>query len=136
MVLIDLRKAFDTVNFEILLLKLKAMGIKSTDWFRSYLTGRRQCVSVNGTDSSFLDVTCGVPQGSILGPILFLCYINDMSASLRCKLSLYADDSALIASGSSVAELSSYLSNELESCSKWLIDNKLSLHVDKWFAVI
>ena len=136
MVLIDLRKAFDTVDFEILLSKLRIMGVKSTDWFRSYLTGRRQCVNVNGTDSEFLNVTCGVPQGSILGPTLFLCYVNDMSISLKCKLSLYADDSALIASNRSVENLCSFLSKELESCSKWLVDSKLSLHVDKCESIV
>ena len=136
MVMIDLRKAFDTVDFDILLSKLKGMGVGNIDWYRSYLTGRRQCVTVNGIESSFLDMECGVPQGSILGPILFLCYINDMSASLNCRLSLYADDSTLIASGKSVETLSVYLSSQLESCSKWLVDNKLSLHVDKCESII
>jgi len=136
MVMIDLRKAFDTVDFDILLMKLKSMGVKSTDWFRSYLTGRRQCVNVDGVDSDFLDVFCGVPQGSILGPTLFLCYINDMCISLSCKLSLYADDSTLIASSSSVDQLSVFLSSQLESCSKWLVDNKLSLHVDKCESIV
>ena len=136
MVMIDLRKAFDTVDFDVLLAKLKVMGVKNTDWFRSYLTGRRQCVNVGGVESSFLDMECGVPQGSILGPILFLCYINDMSASLDCRLSLYADDSTLIASGKSVDSLSSFLTHQLESCSKWLVDNKLSLHVDKCESII
>ena len=73
MVMIDLRKAFDTVDFDVLLSKLKIMGVGSLDWFRSYLTGRRQCVSVDGIDSDFLEIGCGVPQGSILGPMLFLC---------------------------------------------------------------
>ena len=136
MVMIDLRKAFDTVDFNILLSKLKTMGVGNTDWFRSYLTGRRQCVSVGGTESNFLDIECGVPQGSILGPILFLCYINDMSASLNCRLSLYADDSTLIASGRDIQTLSTFLSGELESCSKWLVDNKLSLHVDKCESIV
>ena len=99
MVLIDLQKAFDVVNHDILLLKLKKMGVASVDWFRSYLTCRRQCVNVNGTDSDFSEIQCGVPQGSILGPTLFLCYINDLCSSLECRLSLYADDSALIAAG-------------------------------------
>ena len=136
MVMIDLRKAFDTVDFDILLSKLKAMGVGSNDWFRSYLTGRRQCVNVSGTDSDFLEVSCGVPQGSILGPTLFLCYINDMSVSLDCRLSLYADDSTLISSGRSVESLSTFLTGQLESCSKWLVDNKLSLHVDKCESII
>ena len=79
MVLIDLQKAFDCVDHGILLKKLRVMGIGNVDWFRSYLSGRRQCIVVNGTQSEFKEVSCGVPQGSILGPILFLCYINDMS---------------------------------------------------------
>ena len=131
MVMIDLRKAFDTVDEEILLEKLSAMGVTSIDWFRSYLTDREQCTQVDGINSSFLEVTFGVPQGSILGPTLFLCYVNDMSSSLQCRLSLYADDSALIFSGKDSAEIARFLSNELSSCQKWLVDNRLSLHVGK-----
>ena len=112
------------------------MGVGSVDWFRSYLTGRKQCVNVNGTDSDFLEITCGVPQGSILGPTLFLCYINDMCSSLDCRLSLYADDSTLMASGKNVNELSLFLTDQLESCSRWLVDNRLSLHVDKCEAML
>ena len=131
MIMIDLQKAFDCVDHGILLEKLRVMGIGNLDWFRSYLSGRRQCVVVNGTQSDFMGVSCGVPQGSILGPILFLCYVNDMSCSLKCRLSLYADDSALVAAGKSVSELSTFLSSELESCNRWMVDNKLSLHVGK-----
>ena len=101
------------------------------DWFRSYLTGRRQCTVVGGTKSDFLGVTCGVPQGSILGPTLFLCYINDMAASLRCKVSLYADDSTLIASGDTPEQLAQFLSDELSNCRDWMTDNRLSLHLGK-----
>merc|ERR1712236_54764 len=81
-------------------------------------------------------VSCGVPQGSILGPLLFLCYVNDMSISVRCKLLLYADDSALIVSGSDPQTIADILSEELESCHKWLTDNKLSLHLGKTEAII
>ena len=131
LVLLDLQKAFDCVDHGILLEKLRVMGIKSVDWFRSYLSGRKQCVLVDGVESGFLDVNCGVPQGSILGPILFLCYVNDMSSSLGCHLSLYADDSTLIASGDSAGDLGVYLSGQLESCKRWMVDNRLSLHVGK-----
>lgn len=131
MVLLDFQKAFGTVDHQILLGKLKAMGVVSVDWFRSYLSDRQQCVGTNGTDSDFLEVTCGVPQGSILGPVLFLCYINDMPISLRCHLALYADDSALVYSGRLVQQVSDFLTQELELCRKWLVDNRLSLHIGK-----
>ena len=131
MVLIDLQKAFDCVDHSILLKKLSTMGVSSTDWFRSYLGDRFQCTQVAGIDSDFLPVNCGVPQGSILGPTLFLCYINDMSYALRCKLSLYADDSALLFSGPDPTSVAQFLSQELKTCQKWLIDNRLSLHLGK-----
>ena len=86
---------------------------------------------VGGVSSDFLSITCVVPQGSILGPTLFLCYINDMAISLRCRVSLYADDSTLIASGESATELADFLSRELKNCREWMTDNKLSLHLGK-----
>ena len=131
LVLLDLQKAFDCVDHSILLDKLGKMGVGSVDWFRSYLSGRRQCVLVDGVVSDFKEVTCGVPQGSILGPILFLCYVNDMAISLGCHLSLYADDSTLVASGRNASELGAYLSGQLARCKDWMVDNKLSLHLGK-----
>jgi len=131
MVMLDLQKAFDTVNHEILCNKLQAMGVESISWFRSYLSGRQQIVSVNGTDSEPMSISCGVPQGSVLGPLLFLCYVNDMPISVNCKLLLYADDSALLVDGKNPSEIADRLSSELESCRQWLIDNKLSLHLGK-----
>ena len=136
MVLIDLQKAFDTVDHEILCKKLKSMGINSTEWFQSYLGGRNQVVEANDTLSDAGIVNCGVPQGSILGPLLFLCYINDMPMSLKCKLLLYADDSALIISGKKPKKIAEELSKELNSCRNWLIDNKLSLHLGKTEAIL
>ena len=96
--MLDLQKAFDTVDHEILCQKLSVMGVVSVEWFRSYLSDRTQMVNVNNTSSDFQKITCGVPQGSILGPLLFLCYVNDMSMSIsgECKLMLYADDSAIL----------------------------------------
>ena len=131
MVLLDLQKAFDTVNHEILCRKLSIMGIGSTAWFQSYLCNRQQVVYVNDVESDPLKVSCGVPQGSILGPLLFLCYVNDMSVSVNCKLLLYADDSALLVPGKNPTEIGRILSKELESCSQWLCDNKFSLHLGK-----
>ena len=136
MVLIDLQKAFDTVDHAILRDKLQAIGVTSTSWFESYLSNRRQCVDVKGSRSEFLPVTCGVPQGSILGPLLFLIYINDMNISLTCKLSLYADDSALLFSHRDAKVIADRLSSELSTCKGWLVDNRLSLHVGKTEALL
>ena len=136
MVLLDLQKAFDTVDHDILCNKLEAMGIDFTEWFKSYLGGRKQIVIANGVSSEPKTVKCGVPQGSILGPLLFLCYVNDMPISLTCKLLLYADDSALIVSGPDPDVIAETLSNELKSCRQWLIDNKLSLHLGKTEAIL
>ena len=133
MICIDLQKAFDTVHHGTLLEKLKAIGVSDSalSWFSSYLSCRRQCVEVDGCRSEFMDVTCGVPQGSILGPQLFLIYINDMYSCLECRLSLYADDSALFMAHKDASFIANQLSTELSKCRKWLIDNKLSLHMGK-----
>jgi hypothetical protein len=95
-VLLDLQKAFDTVDHHILQTKLCAIGANNNavNWFSSYLSDRKQFVQVNGTLSSRESVTCGVPQGSILGPLLFTLYVNDMSNAVNCELCLYADDYA------------------------------------------
>ena len=104
MVMLDLQKAFDTVDHVILMSKLKCMGFNeiTMKWFKSYLTGRSQVCDVEGILSESKEVTCGVPQGSILGPLLFLIYVNDMSAAVKSRLLLYADDSALLVSGKDV----------------------------------
>jgi hypothetical protein len=138
MVMFDLQKAFDTVDHYILCSKLQTMGVKSTKWFEFYLTDRKQKVSVNGTESNFLTVTCGVPQSSILGPLLFLYYVNDMSISISsdCKLLLYTDDGTILFSHRNPDVISEKLGKELQSCSQWLIDNKLSLHLGKTECVL
>jgi len=133
MIMLDLQKAFDTVDHTILCEKLKTMGVQSVEWFHSYLTGRKQTMHVNDTFSDSETVTCGVPQGSILGPLLFLCYVNDMEISISkdCKLLLYADDSAIIFSHQDPNVISKKLGCELANCNNWLVDNKLSLHIGK-----
>ena len=136
MVLLDLRKAFDTVNHSILSERLKLMGVGSIGWFKSYLANRKQIVNVNNISSCQGLVTCGVPQGSILGPLLFLCYINDMPISVNCKLLLYADDSALLVRGRNPSDIAEILSGNLKSCNDWLIDNKLSLHFGKTESIL
>ena len=133
MVMIDLPKAFDTVDHDILLNKLKAIGLDdlSTSWFSSYLKNRFQKTEVDGIFSDPMVVSCGVPQGSILGPLLFLIYVNHMEAAVSCRLILYADDSALLVSGTSVFVIEETLGHELTFLSEWLVDNKLSIHLGK-----
>ena len=102
---IDLAKAFDTVDHRILLSKLQHCGIRGTafQWFESYLSDRRQCVSIDGHDSGFAVIKCGVPQGSILGPILFLLYINDLGyASEVLQSVMFADDTNMFLTGKSI----------------------------------
>ena len=133
-IFLDLQKAFDTVNHQILLNKLQHYGIRGTalQWFKSYLSCRSQYVSVNGHNSSHLSVTCGVPQGSVLGPLLFLLYINDLPNSSR-KLSFYlfADDTNIYFESSSVKQLQKVVNKELKHVKKWLDANKLALNVSK-----
>lgn len=136
MVLLDLQKEFDTVDHNILYEKLKSMGVGSIEWFKSYLDCRQQIVNIDGISSEPGTVYCGVPQGSILGPLLFLCYVNDMPISITCKLFLYADDSAILVSGKDPNIVSQILSSELDSVNKWLIDNKLSLHLGKTESIL
>ena len=94
LILIDFTKAFDTVNHKILLSKMSHYGIrgKIQDWFRSYLTNRSQVTSCNNIHSSSSPLRCGVPQGSIVNPLQFLCVVNDMPITVQCKLLLYAND--------------------------------------------
>ena len=133
MLLLDLQKAFDTVDHEILCKKLETIGVLSVSWFRSYLCDRKQFVQINSVLSDPGLVTCGVPQGSILGPLLFLIYVNDMSISVdaACKLVLYADDSAIFFAHKDPHVISQKLGSVLKQCSEWLVDNKLSLHLGK-----
>lgn len=138
MILLDLQKAFDTVNHSILLMKLKAMGLTQSSlmWFSSYLSDRHQLVELSGTRSSTKNITCGVPQGSILGPLLFLIYVNDMSAVVKNKLLLYADDSAILVSARNKSDIENKLSNDLNNVSHWLVNNKLSLHLGKTESIL
>ena len=131
MVLLDIQKVFYSVNHSFTCKKLTALGVKSTKWFQSYLNCRSQIVYVNGTDSISMAFTYGVPQGSILGPILFLCYVNDMPNCVDCMLLQYADDSVLIVSDKDPLTIGQQVNKNLGCCNKWLIDNKLSLHMGK-----
>lgn len=133
-IFIDLRKAFDTVNHNLLLSKLSKIGIvdKTLDWFKSYLSGRPQQVKCGNTLSDVMMMLCGVPQGSILGPILFLIYINDIGKlSLKGKVQLFADDAVLIYEASYYSQLEKLMSEDLKILFKWFSANKLSLNISK-----
>ena len=133
-IFLDFSKAFDTVNHDILLDKLCHYGVRDNalDWFRSYLSGRRQFVTYNGVSSSTKTITCGVPQGSILGPLLFLLYINDLYNVCSTSVPLlYADDTNLFYKGKDIDTLVRGINFELGNISTWLKVNKLSLNVKK-----
>ena len=130
MVSLDVQKAFDCVNHSILCSKLEFLGIDHR-WFKSYLSNRRQVVCINGVTSPELINENGVPQGSLLGPLLYLCYCNDMEMSVDSKLILYADDSIILVAGKDPDTIARKLSGKIDSCNRWLIENKLSLHMGK-----
>ena len=133
-VFIDLRKAFDTVDHTLLISKLRNLGFSNpgVDWFWSYLSSRSTVTSINNPTSDPKPVTVGVPQGSILGPLLFLLYINDLPRCLtHCKSILYADDTLLYHSARTVADLESKINTDLESVSHWLNNNLLTLNNEK-----
>ena len=133
-ILLDFAKAFDTVNHEILLSKLEYYGIRgiALDWFKSYLSDRMQCTEIGDTQSKLDYIKCGVPQGSILGPLLFLLYINDIVMSSDVfKFILFADDTSLFYSHKNKHEAAEILNSELSNISQWLAANKLSLNVGK-----
>ena len=133
-IFIDLQKAFDTVNHKILCGKLNYYGFrgKSLELISSFLCGRKQFVSINGHNSSYLDITCGVPQGSTLGPLLFLIYINDLRYCLKYAVaSHFADDTCLLYANKNLKSLETNLNYDLKSCSEWLKSNRLSLNIKK-----
>ena len=133
-VFIDLRKAFDTVDFKILKCKLYEAGIRGLmlNWCVDYLSNRYQCTIANNTVSDALPITCGVPQGSVLGPLFFLIYINDLMYVLNdCKLKLYADDTVIYQSDIDHSMASVGLQINLDCFYRWCIENKLTINIKK-----
>ena len=132
-IFLDLKKAFDTVNHEILINKLAKCGIKDTelDWFKSYLYNRSQAVHVNSFLSDFKCYNTGIPQGSILGPLLFIIFVNCLPDIVTCKTVMYADDTSLMCKAKNVDDLKVQLESNLKAVAKWFKANKLTLNADK-----
>uniref|UniRef100_A0A3B3C2G3 Reverse transcriptase domain-containing protein n=1 Tax=Oryzias melastigma TaxID=30732 RepID=A0A3B3C2G3_ORYME len=133
-VFLDLTKAFDTINHHLLLRKLYCYGIRGVafSWIKSYIENRQQYVHINGVDSELQIVTCGVPQGSVLSPLLFIIYINDIClVSKVLHLILFADDTNIIHCGNDLETLVKEVENELELLKSWFDSNKLTLNLKK-----
>ncbi len=123
-VFVDLEKAFDTVNHKILLSKLEHCGISenSLSWIQSYLSKRKQFVKINGINSDCVNISCGVPQGSILGPLLFIIYINDMHQAVKSSIiHHFADDTNLLFSSRNPNDICKILNCDLKRLFEWQI---------------
>ena len=132
-VMIDLRKAFDVVNHKLLVKKLQIYGLNSNSlkWFESYLSGRYEKVCVDGKLSEQLSIQSGVPQGSILGPALFLLFINDLPLVLKKNIGIYADDSTFYESEPTLADVEEKIRPDIDAVSKWAKENKMKMHPAK-----
>ena len=132
-VFLDLSKAFDTISHNILLKKLEHYGVRGicNNWLSSYISNRKQYTQVNEHRSSLKETTCGVPQGSILGPILVLIYINDISNSTELNLLSLADDTTIYCSETTLDENRKKATSELSKILDWLHANRLSLNINK-----
>ena len=133
-IFLDFQKAFDTVDHYILLDKLHIYGIRGIahDWFSSYMSKRHQSVMYNNFETDYKEIKCGVPQGSVLGPLLFLIYINDLpSVSKLFMPILFADDTNLFCTGKNLGDIVNEINVEIEKIYSWVKANKLSLNVEK-----
>lgn len=132
-VFIDLSKAFDTISHDILLTKLDNLGIRGIAnlWFKNYLSNRKQYLELYKKKSLYANIICGVPQGSILGPILFLIYVNDICNATRLNVLSFADDTTVSKSSSDIRELYQITNLELQNLTEWFNSNRLCLNVKK-----
>ncbi len=130
---LDLKKAFDVCSHDILLTKLKYLGVNGTPlkWFQSYLQERKQYVDINGSKSSYKSIDISVMQGSILGPILFLCYINDLCNVTDLYTLMFADDTSAFKSGKNLKNLTDHINGEINKMAIWFRANKMCVNVEK-----
>ena len=130
----DISKCFDAISHELLLLKLQYHGVNENElnWFKSYLTGRKQKVSINGNLSKPNNVMIGIPQGGVLGPVLFLLFINDIIQSVNTgTCNIFADDVAIYCNGSDTNEVESKLQSCINEIDEWYTNNRLKINADK-----
>ena len=130
----DLRKAFDTVNTTILMKKLEMAGVRNgvLRWCSNYLSNRFQCTFANGVTSNLFPVTCGVPQGSVLGPLFFLVIVNDIQGAIdECNIKLYADDTVLYQSGVNSEAAATKLQQSVNMFANWCETNSLTINISK-----
>ena len=129
-ILSDLQKAFDTIDHNIFLLKIQLLGFSREviDWYKSYLSSRKLHVNVHDKFSISADLRCRVPQVSIVGPLLFLLYINDMPQAADYDLLLYADDTRLLFQYKDLEQIKEELTKNFSNICDWFVDNKLSIH--------
>ena len=133
-VFLDMSKAFDTIDHNILMKKLYHCGIRGVpnEWIENYLSNRKQYVTINSTNSNMLNIVCGVPQGSILGPLLFLIYINDIQRSSNIlNFIQFADDTSIFFTHKNIPFINRTLNKELENVYQWLRCNKLIINMSK-----
>jgi len=132
-IFLDLKKAFDVCDHEVLFTKLEHLDIIGTslNWFKSYLSDRQQCVDINGQLSSTKEIDLSVIQGSILGPILFLCYINDFPNASNLLTLMFADDTQGLACGNNLDQLIDTVNQELKKRATWFCANRMAVNVAK-----
>jgi len=132
-IFLDLKKAFDVVSHDILLKKLRHLGINGTalKWFKSYLSNRTQRVDINGNLSDLKNLDISVLQGTILGPILFLCFINDLPLSTNLLAFMFADDTSCTAAGANLPLLIQHVNIELQKLANWFRANKMAVNISK-----
>ena len=130
MILIELEKAFDTTNHDILLKKLSIIGFSdhTVKCFQSYLSNRKFTVNLENSFSEVSNISCSVPHGSIIDPLLCLIYVNDMPMAVKFNLFLYADDACLVFQSKNVDDIEKQLNEDFANICDWFVDNKLSIH--------